>query len=1311
MARTARLAVEIDATGARRGASEASRELARLKGEAGGVAQEFDALKAAMAGIAGALSVQQIVQYADSFTRLRNNLKQAGLDGIALKSVQDKLFASAQTYGVELEGLSGLFGSVTRASAELGATQGQVLTLTEAVAASLSISGTSAEEAGGSLLQLSQALRGGTIQAEEFNSLIDGLPVLLQAAASGSDRFDGSVAKLIRAVKDGKVTSDEFFRAILGGADALKQQAASSALTTGQAFTQLGNSLTVYIGELDQAVGATAGFARAVKTLADNIGTVAPIVALIGGSLLVRFTIGLVAATAAKVRAAAAAANLARINATLAASYGAAGAAAAGSSTVISASALALARVGVAARLAGAGLLALVGGPIGAGLLALGAATYYLYSVSRQAVQPSKAFADGLLQQEKNAGAASKAADQLATATGKARAQAVAHAQALIVETRRQLAAAQATLIHAQAKAALARGEAKAVPKIAPNPFGAFSSPIIAAQRLFDPRLRKAEQTAADEKAAEATYLGFLKDITTIQNAITGFKVPTFDVGDKPKKSLRDAAGEADRLAEFGQDAARQIADLRRQFDGTPADIAQAQAATADLDKLLADLEKRKPPGFAQMVADIREVGGLIEGSLSKPFEEMLRTQERQIAVQRLLGEGREFEADQLKLQFQLMEALGVEEESQLAVALAKRGVRADDYRQLFQNLGVMQQLTAEEEKRARVREERLRVVQDLRTNIEDTLSELPDGVGKAIGNFFGNLRRSFNDYFARSITENLFGDVFRELDAEISGKNAVIAADKAVADANVLLARSVNATAAKLEQLGNAAAGAANGIAGSPVANDNDSAIADAAQEIVVTGSRIGKEFDVFARSFQKLFERFLGSDAPLAKTLGKLIGQALEGAAIGQIAGGLLGSKGSKTGSAIGGALGKIAGDALGKAIGGALGKVVPVIGPIIGGLLGGAIGGLFKKAKTGSATITLNSGSGEFDVSTSGNSSRFREAASGSARNVISGLQSVVDRLGGALTGNPSVSIGVRDGNFRVDPTGRGNTRTRRGAIDFGDDEAAAVKFAILDAIRDGVITGLRAGTQRLLGNGNDLDAQLEKALSFENVFRDLRQRTDPVGAAIDDLNKEFERLKRTFRDAGASAEEYADLERLYQLRRVEAIEQANNQSLQAMKDYLFELRAGTSSVLSPQLRLQNARAELDRLDALRASGGNVSFDQYRTAADAFLAASRDFNGSTLRYFGDFERITTTIERWLAADTARQNTNLPSVDFAPVVSVLTNQTNVTTALLQQVNANLANLQSVFITAAARISNDNTVDQVSLNGAGIATRYYKAY
>src|SRR5690606_36127570 len=111
----------------------------------------------------------------------------------------------------------------------------------------------------------------------------------------------------------------------------------------------------------------------------------------------------------------------------------------------------------------------------------------------------------------------------------------------------------------------------------------------------------------------------------------------------------------------------------------------------------------------------------------------------------------------------------------------------------------------------------------------------------------------------------------------------------------------------------------------------------------------------------------------------------------------------------------------------------------------------------------------------------------------------LQRIAEQLGttvGTFTG----SVSMRKGSLRYDPTGRGISKTSKGAIDFGQDQAALVAAMIRDAINDGVFKGLAAGVERLLKRCGDLEEQLQKALSFQAVFDELERMKNPAEAAL-------------------------------------------------------------------------------------------------------------------------------------------------------------------------------------------------------------------
>tara|TARA_Y100001951_G_scaffold88698_3_gene80484 strand:- start:3501 stop:6182 length:2682 start_codon:yes stop_codon:yes gene_type:complete len=244
-------------------------------------------------------SVREIVRFSDAFTEFQNRLRVAGLEGSQLADVQERLYRTAQQYGVELGTLGTLYSRVSQAAGELGVSQDEILSLTESVSAAVRVQGGSAEQASGALIQLSQALGAGTVRAEEFNSLMEGLFPLVQAAARGSDEFGGSVSRLRAAILEGEVSSREFFDAIQAGSEQLRTDANESVLTISQSFTVLGNAFTKYIGEAGEASGAAQALAAAIKALADNLDIIIPALAVIATGLGVGFVSNAVRAAAA----------------------------------------------------------------------------------------------------------------------------------------------------------------------------------------------------------------------------------------------------------------------------------------------------------------------------------------------------------------------------------------------------------------------------------------------------------------------------------------------------------------------------------------------------------------------------------------------------------------------------------------------------------------------------------------------------------------------------------------------------------------------------------------------------------------------------------------------------------------------------------------------------------------------------------------------------------------------------------------------------------------------------------------------------
>lgn len=390
-----------------------------------------------------------------------------------------------------------------------------------------------------------------------------------------------------------------------------------------------------------------------------------------------------------------------------------------------------------------------------------------------------------------------------------------------------------------------------------------------------------------------------------------------------------------------------------------------------------------------------------------------------------------------------------------------------------------------------------------------------------------------------------------------------------------------------------------------------------------------LSKNFPDFMQSAGKSLDGLKSTFNDMLRGLGTSLKELGAFAGVGGAAARATG--GSALGGSIGGAIGGVAGEAFK-----ALGKYGGPLGAIAGGILGGVIGGLLKKTKSASATISA--AAGKLDVGAIvGNNAEFKQTANTLAGAVVSGLNNAANALGAEITNALNISIGQRKDKFVVDTLGQGRTKGS-GTTAFAT-EAEAVAFAIDNAIRSGVLGGLRAGTQRLLQGFGDVEARLAEAVDFENVFKAMEESADPVTAALGNLDKKFAGLIETFRKAGATAEEFATLEQYYQRERLKTIEQANQAAIEkanTARDALIEaydreseailttlerFKGLTASLqdfrlsLSEQLMTaeqiyQASRAKFAEISKLAAEGNEDAISQLVGVSQRYLDAAKTF-----------------------------------------------------------------------------------------------------
>lgn len=229
-----------------------------------------NALVAAMAAVGVGLSVQGLAQAADSYTNLSARINIATKDGGNFNQAMAGVHQVALATNSNLTTTADLFTRLNAVGKDMGMTQQQALDLTKTVTQAIKIGGGTAEAADGAVTQFIQAMQGGVLRGEEFNSIMEGGYGLAEALAKGLGVTTGELRKMAEA---GELSSERVVKAIGSQAASVQGTYDKFPTTISNALQRISTSWEILIGKMDQANGASATVAQWLVTLADNISS------------------------------------------------------------------------------------------------------------------------------------------------------------------------------------------------------------------------------------------------------------------------------------------------------------------------------------------------------------------------------------------------------------------------------------------------------------------------------------------------------------------------------------------------------------------------------------------------------------------------------------------------------------------------------------------------------------------------------------------------------------------------------------------------------------------------------------------------------------------------------------------------------------------------------------------------------------------------------------------------------------------------------------------------------------------------------
>lgn len=237
----------------------------------GSMTRQVFILKSTFATLGGLALARGILSMSDAYQNLGNRLRLVTKNTEQLSSTRKQLFAVAKKTRQAIGATAETYVRLRKATQSLEITDQKVMSTLTTINRLLALSGASANETSQSMLQLSQAFSKGKLDGDEFKSVAENMPDIIDALAKSL-----GVAK--REIRDmaasGLLTSKVLVQAFSDVGDEVEQNLKNSVVTLGQAWQNLKTSALEAVGAFNNQTGSANALVKAIQWLSENFGVV-----------------------------------------------------------------------------------------------------------------------------------------------------------------------------------------------------------------------------------------------------------------------------------------------------------------------------------------------------------------------------------------------------------------------------------------------------------------------------------------------------------------------------------------------------------------------------------------------------------------------------------------------------------------------------------------------------------------------------------------------------------------------------------------------------------------------------------------------------------------------------------------------------------------------------------------------------------------------------------------------------------------------------------------------------------------------------
>lgn len=274
-----------DFGGVSRSASGASGQVQTLGNRLRDVQNRLSSLHGLITGGMFVGAGLSIAKTADHMQELNSQVKLVTSSHEEYVAVNERLHQMANKNLTDISATTGLYTNSARALGNLGKSQEEVLKFTNAVSLAMGVGGKSASEQASAILQLGQAMQSGVLQGDEFRSLAENAPIILDLVAEKLGKTRGQVRQL---ASDGAITSEVIYNALADATPKLQAMFDKMPVTMSQSFGVLRNNYKKFVGDfVNDTTGLSGVVAKSLLGIANNFETLAKGAVAVAGVALV----------------------------------------------------------------------------------------------------------------------------------------------------------------------------------------------------------------------------------------------------------------------------------------------------------------------------------------------------------------------------------------------------------------------------------------------------------------------------------------------------------------------------------------------------------------------------------------------------------------------------------------------------------------------------------------------------------------------------------------------------------------------------------------------------------------------------------------------------------------------------------------------------------------------------------------------------------------------------------------------------------------------------------------------------------------